>query len=498
MRKISFSNYIGKFIHNIEELELPYASTYKLLKNVKDMKLQEKMIAQKDVPHEKKLFNVFAIDSETCKTTKTIVDINNEEKTDKVVEKTSYILTLWIRIINPRFKCRRYIYPGDYIVELRYNPYGGWELKFYQDSCDRYGDHDLEKAEHPHIQAGKGCFGGHKTAIDNALWSANFFGACKLIRKYIEEYNGRDTYTRGKHFDKTTGELTIPPERYGYVTNGTYLTEREKDDYKTFLPIEFDTYRVKRKFITLFQGRYYTSCFNKEKDIFNLFQFFNIAGRFEDGREGFPLEQTFEILKAFREANPYNITNSDGSRDYNPLWKIFEQKEAVQHQLKKTIPLFKEMYNKGYKMIYNNGGYYLNMRFRLEPEQLEALQKPYTWIGNQIMGPNDNAPRIACVKWLTQNIGIFIDKSEEMIESSTKEFSYDLTKEIEATAPRTDHLLEGATKAFGELEEELESLKLIVNKEKLNYLERERRKVLNEINNNTAKPETHQLSLGSL
>ena len=229
-----------------------------------------------------------------------------------------------------------------------------------------------------------------------------------------------------------------------------------------------------------------------------MFQFFNIAGRFEDGREGFPLEQTLEIVKAFRDANPYNITNSDGSRDYNPLWKIFEQKEAVQHQLKKTIPLIKDMYDKGYKMIYNNGGYYLNMRFRFQTKQLEALQKPYTWIGNQIMGPNDNAPRIACVKWLTQNIGIFIDKSEEMIESSTKEFSYDLTKEIEATAPRTDHLLEGATKAFGELEEELESLKLIVNKEKLNYLERERRKVLNEINNNTAKPETHQLSLGSL
>ena len=70
-------------------------------------------------------------------------------------------------------------------------------MTFYQDGYDMYGQHKLGKAEPPHIQRGRGCYGGHKTAIDNSLWSANFYGACKLIRKYIEEYNGRDTYTRG-------------------------------------------------------------------------------------------------------------------------------------------------------------------------------------------------------------------------------------------------------------------------------------------------------------
>jgi len=61
MRNISFSNSISKLIHNIEELELPYASTYKLLKDTKSMKLQEDMIAQRNVQHEKKLFNIFTI-----------------------------------------------------------------------------------------------------------------------------------------------------------------------------------------------------------------------------------------------------------------------------------------------------------------------------------------------------------------------------------------------------------------------------------------------------
>ena len=189
MRLISFSSYVNKIIHNIETLELPYSSTYKLLKDKEAMKMQEKMISQVNVQHEKKLFNIYSIESHS--------NTMKNEKDGDVIKQTTYTLTLWIRIINPRFKCRRFIYPGDYIAELKFNPYGGWELAFHQDGCDRHGEHCLRPAEHPHIQAGKGCFGGHKTAIDNALWSANFYGACKLIRKYIEEYNGRDVYTRG-------------------------------------------------------------------------------------------------------------------------------------------------------------------------------------------------------------------------------------------------------------------------------------------------------------
>ena len=487
MRLISFSSYVNKIIHNIETLELPYSSTYKLLKDKEAMKMQEKMISQVNVQHEKKLFNIYSIESHS--------NTMKNEKDGDVIKQTTYTLTLWIRIINPRFKCRRFIYPGDYIAELKFNPYGGWELAFHQDGCDRHGEHCLRPAEHPHIQAGKGCFGGHKTAIDNALWSANFYGACKLIRKYIEEYNGRDVYTRGKYFDAREDELTVDPEAYYYIIDD--LNEEEIKKFKSFKPITFKTYRVKRKFHNIMNERYRVSCFRTSKDIYNAFAFWNLISPDEDGGATMPIEQTLEILEKFKVANPYSSWDDRRENSqYNPLWMKFNTKEALRADLEKVIPDFMKMKELAYKMLYNNGSFYLNMRFRLDPKELKKLSPHYNWIQSNVTGNNDSSPPMAAIKWLIRNPDVFILRAEESIHDTS--YSFDLTKEVEETIPSSSTLLDEAVERFNSMKEELESLKLIVNKEKLAYLERERRKVLNEINNNTAKPETHQLSLGSL
>ena len=487
MRKISFSNYIEKFIHNIETLELPYGSTYKLLKDKENVKLQEKMIAQKDIPHEKKLFNVYSIESEKIKS-----NIANGEGDIK----EAYRLIMWIRIINPRFKCKRYVYPGDYIAKLIYNPYGGWELAFYQDACDRFGNHELKRAEHPHIQNGRPCFGGHKTAIDNSLWSANFFGACKLIRKYIEEYNGRDTYTRGKYHDIKENELSYSPLIYGHVTSS--LNEEQKKEWYSFQPIEFKTYRLKNTFRRALIRDYTSSCFNTNKDIFNTFKFFNKIGRFEEPNQendnnGLPIEQTLNILKEFDNVNPYRLSDI-----YNPLWENFCQSQNIRRKLKEgPYPLLDDITRDAYNIIYKNGGYYFDMKFRFSNEELKPITTSYERIREEL-GNDRSTPALTAVKWCTQNIDIFIAKSEEMMESSTEEFSFDLKNEVEDSMPNDSELFKEVAKKVEELVVIIESLKYVVTKEKLHYLERERRKVLNEINNNTAEPETHQLSLGSL
>jgi len=124
------------------------------------------------------------------------------------------------------------------------------------------------------------------------------------------------------------------------------------------------------------------------------------------------------------------------------------------------------------------------------------LSPHYNWIQSNVTGDSDSSPPMAAIKWLVRNPDVFILKAEESIHDTS--YSFDITKEVEETLPSSSTLLDETVERFKSMEEELESLKLIVNKEKLAYLERERRKILNEINNNTAKPETHQLSLGSL
>lgn len=484
MRNISFSNSISKLIHNIEELELPYASTYKLLKDTKSMKLQEDMIAQRNVQHEKKLFNIFTIESRTIKT--------NADNSDYDTNKTSYELHYWIRIINPRFKCRRYIYPGDYIIDLEFNPFQGWSMTFYQDGCDMYGEHKLHKAEHPHIQRGRGCYGGHKTAIDNALWSANFYGACKLIRKYIEEYNGRDTYTRGKYFDKKEHELTINKVRYGYIYHR--LSKEQKEEWDSMDSIVFDTHRVKRKWNIIMQGRYSASTMRTEEDIFNTFKFFNQVGRFENGKEGMPIEQILELIKKFKGANPDSIV-VNGVSEYNPVWLQLNVHTAVKNKLIDDIPGYIDIWKDTADTLHRNGSYFLNMRFRFKDSSLEPLRKSYYWLNDNVE-ISGNSLNINCSKWFTQNIDIFLKKSEEAI--TTSDYSFDLNEDVKETIEGTTDLYQEAVTKVNNIKVELEQLKFLISKEKLAYLERERRAVLNEINNNTAKPETHQLSLGSL
>ena len=71
-----------------------------------------------------------------------------------------------------------------------------------------------------------------------------------------------------------------------------------------------------------------------------------------------------------------------------------------------------------------------------------------------------------------------------MNKKDTTRFRELLVKERNSVIQKASKTLtEEAVKGFKSMEEELESLKLIVNKEKLAYLERERRKILNEINN---------------
>ena len=486
MRNISFSNSISKLIYNIEELELPYASTYKLLKDTKSMKLQEKMIAQvTDLPYEKKLFDIFKIESRTIKT--------KAEKSDYDSDRTSYELHYWIRIINPRFKCRRYIYPGDYIVNLIFNPFSGWNMTFYQDSCDMHGEHSFALAEHPHIQNGRGCFGGHKVAIDNSLWSANFYGACKLIRKYLEEYNGRDTYTRGKWFDIKENLLNLDVNQYGYCK--TNLDDKLKAEWDTFKTVHFDSYRLKHKFRKVMEGRYTSSCMRTPLDIFNTFKFFNKVGRFEDGREGLPIEMTLNILSMFNTVNPISIATGNGTR-YNPLWTQFDEYEEVKSKLTDCFPEYTDIYKEASYMINRNGSYYLKMHYRLTDALLKPLRASYYGL-DKIMYGSNNGPELCAPKWFTQNIDVFLKKEDELMEQGS-DFSFDLTGDINKSVSSDGNLYQETVLKIKELKVELEQLQYLVTKEKLNYLERERRKLLNEINNNTAKPETHQLSLGAL
>jgi hypothetical protein len=483
MRNISFSNSISKLIHNIEELELPYASTYKLLKDTKSMKLQEDMIAQRNVQHEKKLFNIFAIESRTIKT--------EADNSDYESDKTSYELHYWIRIINPRFKCRRYIYPGDYIIDLEFNPFQGWSMTFYQDGYDMYGQHKLGKAEHPHIQRGRGCYGGHKTAIDNSLWSANFYGACKLIRKYIEEYNGRDTYTRGKYFDKKEHELTLDKDRYGYVCN--HLSEEQKKEWDSMGSIVFDTHRVKRKWNIIMTGRYSSSTMRTVEDIFNTFKFFNKVGRFENGKEGMPIEQTLALIERFKKANPDNVIKENGGSQFNPVWLQLNTGQAVRDKLIDTMPEYTSIWVDASNTLHKNGSYYLNMKFRFKNSRLESLRKSYYWLNDNIEVVG-NSLNVNCPKWFTQNVDIFLIKSN----SIHRNYCFDLSEDVKQTLEGNNGLYQEAVTIVNNIKVELEQLKFLISKEKIAYLERERRKILNEINNNTAKPETHQLSLGAL
>ena len=112
-----------------------------------------------------------------------------------------------------------------------------------------------------------------------------------------------------------------------------------------------------------------------------------------------------------------------------------------------------------------------------DPKELKKLSPHYNWIQSNVTGNNDSSPPMAAIKWLIRNPDVFILRAEESIHDTS--YSFDLTKEVEETIPSSNTLLDEAVERFNSMKEELESLKLIVNKEKLAYLERERRKVLN-------------------
>ena len=408
MKSISFSKYIDRILYNITELQLPFANTFKFLSNKDDMKLQESMIAQDDVPYEKKKFDVYAIEERTIK--------------------KGYYMTMWIRIINPRFKCRRYIYPGDYIAELLFNPFGGWELKFHQDGCNELGDHKLRPAEHPHIQNGNGCFGGHKAAVDNALWSGNFFSAIKLIRKYLEEYNGRDTFVRGKYFDKQEGSLSLIPETIIPSWQRDELSDVQKKELKDLKPLHFKTYRVKRFFQISIQKTYYGESFHKAKDILNCFKFFNQMGRFEIPEEdkfsnshGFPIEQTLELLSFFKTFNPNAINEK-----MNPLWTQFSEAVAVKSKMHIKYPDMATVYANGHDMINKNGGFFWNMRFKFDASYLKTLKVSVAWWGNNMTSNAHSRPSMTSTKWLTQNPKVFLNKVNKVLDDKN---SYITSKE---------------------------------------------------------------------
>lgn len=491
---ISFKKFIERIIHNIIEYELPYGSTYKLLSNKKDMKVQEEMIAQENLSDDKKLFNVFRIEE-------------RKERLDSK-KKTAYHLELWIRFINPRFKCRRFIYPGDYIARLEFNTFSGWGLHFFQDAINEYGDHEFSSAEHPHIQRGNGCFGGHKTAIDNALWSGNFFAAIKLMRKYLEEYNGRDTYIKGKYFDKQEGFLNVTPLSTSTWQRDTLTTE-EREELKELKPIHFKTYRVKRDFQMIMQKSYQGECWQTGYDILNTYKFFNKVGRFEfpeTEKDGLPIEQTLKLIRKFKRFNPSFVNDKNNSEVRNPIWLNFNQSDTARINLSKEIPDYNDVYMNATRILTGNGGYYFQMQFKFSLEELKKIKNSISWWKNQMESTSSRGLDMQCAKWITQNPEAFLGKVEQIINTGLSEEMdgydmhklYNLKEEVKETLPEAGILLEEATACIEDMRELTIGLQHIVNQKKLTYLERERRKVLNEINNHKPKQETYQLSLDSL
>ena len=200
------------------------------------------------------------------------------------------------------------------------------------------------------------------------------------------------------------------------------------------------------------------------------------------------------LLSFFKTFNPNSVDEK-----MNPLWTQFSEANAVKSKMHIKYPDMATVYANGHDMINKNGGFFWNMRFKFDASYLKTLKVSVAWWGNNMTSNAQSRPSMTSTKWLTQNPKVFLNKVNKVIDDKNINLKlWKLDEDVKKTIPNPELLFEKAEVCYNELKEETESLKYIVTKEKLHYLERERRKILDEINNHKPKQETHQLSLGAL
>ena len=104
-----------------------------------------------------------------------------------------------IRIPDVRFRCRSYVNYGEIFIQYQMWQHG-IELHFYNTVDDYDGSKYFVPAYHPHITDGRACLGSWETGIKQALNTADLFAISRQVRKFVNSYYGRSTYTHADYY----------------------------------------------------------------------------------------------------------------------------------------------------------------------------------------------------------------------------------------------------------------------------------------------------------
>ena len=137
-------------------------------------------------------------------------------------------------------KYRPHLYLGDIwiaIIPIMKGKYD-FQCKYYEEMED--GTFQLTQAEHPHISNGKPCLGNFAPEIIGSLQSGNLIRFFSQFKLYLASYNGRSTFTRGNVYKKAKRYYKMFSQQYAEQeypdTTSTDLYEVMKDPMRWTLP----------------------------------------------------------------------------------------------------------------------------------------------------------------------------------------------------------------------------------------------------------------------
>jgi hypothetical protein len=118
-----------------------------------------------------------------------------------------------IKIENVRLRVRTYCNMGDYYCWIRKSGIAGFSLNIYQAMPNRKGQLVYGGATypHPHISGTAPCLGGFESVIKTASGHFNMVGIVNQVKMYLNSYYGRSTYVRISEF-RPFNIFTVPLE----------------------------------------------------------------------------------------------------------------------------------------------------------------------------------------------------------------------------------------------------------------------------------------------